>query len=303
MDGARAHTAGAADGTRLAWYLHGAPGAGAPVVLTNGLSTSENFWMHVVAALAPRLPVVHWHYRGHGASGAAGAAGYTIETHSRDLEAVVRAAQAATAAARAPVHVAFSMGVIVLLELYRRRPDLVGAMVLIAGGADHPYATSRAFRVPGARRAVRAALAAAAPLVPRLSPVLRRASESRALFPLARATGAIGRGAPRAEVERFFRTVGAMDHRAYWETLRSLMDARASDVLPSVRVPVLIVAPERDVMALRGDLEALRRGIPDAEWWLVPGTGHAVLLEEGPLVAERVRAFVERVVAAPALTP
>ena len=44
------------------------------------------------------------------------------------------------------------------------------------------------------------------------------------------------------------------------------MEARASDVLPRVRVPVLIVAPERDVMVLRGDLGALRDGIRGAEW-------------------------------------
>jgi pimeloyl-ACP methyl ester carboxylesterase len=104
--------------------------------------------------------------------------------------------------------------------------------------------------------------------------------------------GALGESAPRAEVERFFRAVGAMDLRAYVGTLASLVGARASDILPRVRVPVLVVAPERDVMALRGDLVALREAIPGAEWLELPGTSHAVLLEAGSTIADRVRAFV-----------
>jgi pimeloyl-ACP methyl ester carboxylesterase len=297
MKDAIAHTTRAGDGTPLAWYLHGDPAAGPLTVLSNGLSTSDNFWAALVAALAPDGRVVHWHYRGHGRSGHAGEDGYTILAHSRDLEAVTRAALAERPSPTPPLHVAFSMGVTVVLELYRRCPELVGGLVLIAGGADHPYASSPAFQIPGARQAIAAALGAAAPLVPHLSPLLRRASTSPVVYPLSRALGAIGARAPREEVETFFRTFGEMDHHAYWETLRSLMEAHASDVLPEVRVPVLVVAPERDVMALRGDLEGLRR-IPGAEWWLVPGTGHAMLLEEGERIGARVRELAARLAAA-----
>jgi pimeloyl-ACP methyl ester carboxylesterase len=167
--------------------------------------------------------------------------------------------------------------------------------VLVAGGADHPHASSPLFRVPGVRRAVRGAMRVAAPLVPRASPIARRVAAMKALFPMARAVGAIGKDAPRAEVEHFFRSVGAMDLEAYWESMRSLMEAHASDVLPRVNVPVLIVAPESDVMAARGDLVALRAGIAGAEWVVVPGTTHAMLLEAGAAVAERVKEFIGRV--------
>jgi pimeloyl-ACP methyl ester carboxylesterase len=65
-------------------------------------------------------------------------------------------------------------------------------------------------------------------------------------------------------------------------------------VLARVKVPVLIVSPESDVLAARADLETLREGIPGAEWVAVPGTTHAMLLEAGDVVAEKVREFVER---------
>ncbi len=288
----------AGDGTSIAWHTHlGArdeapPCDRAPVLLTNGLSTTENFWKHLVSALAATTHLVHWSYRGHGQSEPARSGDYAIQTHADDLLRVTEAVRGHGAFAGAPVHIAFSMGVTVLLELYRRRPDLVRAMVLIAGGADHPYASSTALRLPGARAVVRAALRTAAPVVPHLAPIARRISASRALFPLGRAAGVFGPDAPRDELEHFLRAVGSMDLRAYWESMRSLMEARASDVLPRVRVPVLVIAPERDVMALRADLAALHGRIPGAEWMVVPRTGHAMLLEAGGVVSERIQEFL-----------
>jgi pimeloyl-ACP methyl ester carboxylesterase len=286
----------AADGTRLGWTTHAEDEAAArgqvPIVLTNGLSTTPTFWGPLVAELAPDHRVVHWSYRGHFESDAARSGDYSIATHADDLARVTEAVRAAGSFARPPVHVAFSMGVTVLLEMIRRRPDLASALVLVAGGPDRPHASSAVFRAPGVDRAVRAALRAASPIVPRLSPIARRVARSPALFTLARATGAIGEDAPRAEIEQFFRAVGAMDLEAYWESLRSLMDARASDVLARIRAPTLVISPESDVLASVGDLQAMRRAIPGAEWMYLRRTSHAILLEAGTEVAQRIRAFI-----------
>ena len=293
----------AEDGTEIAWRTHvgtaseEALRAKRAILLTNGLSTTDNFWGPIVQGLAGENRVVNWSYRGHGESESARSKDYAIRTHADDLARVAEAMRAYGMGELPPVHVAFSMGVTVLLELYRARPELVGAMVLVAGGADHPHSSSAFFRVPGMRRAVRGALRLAAPIVPRASPIARRVAAARALFPVAQALGAIGKDAPREEVEHFFRTVGAMDLEAYWESMRSLMEAHASDVLARVKVPVLIVAPERDLLAARRDLVTLREGIPGAEWVMVPGTTHAMLLEAGGVVADRVRGFLGRVMA------
>jgi pimeloyl-ACP methyl ester carboxylesterase len=292
----------AEDGTEIAWRTHVGGGndealrAKRAIVLTNGLSTTDNFWSAIVAGLGGENRVVHWSYRGHGESQSARSKDYTIRTHVADLARVTEAVRAYGRSELPPVHVAFSMGVTVLLELYRARPELVGGMVLVAGGADHPHASSAFFRVPGMRKVVQGAMRLAAPIVPHASPLARRVAAAKALFPMARAVGAIGKDAPREEVEHFFRTVGAMDLEAYWESMRALMDAHASDMLGEVKVPVLIVAPERDVLAARGDLLALRDGIPGAEWVIVPRTTHAMLLEAGGVVAEKVTGFVERAI-------
>jgi pimeloyl-ACP methyl ester carboxylesterase len=296
------HFARGSDGTEIAWY---APEFGAtskipagPVkalsslVLTNGLSTTARFWKTVATGLAESHRVVDWSYRGHGESASAANSDYTLATHADDLLRVTLAVVAKEPSGTPPpVHIAFSMGVTVLLELYRQRPDLVRAMVLIAGGADSPYASAAAIQTATARAAVRAVLRAVTPVMPLAQPIYKRVLAMNALVKIAKASGVIGRTAPDAEIAHFFQSVGAMDSRAYFGTLASLVNAHASDVLGQVRVPVLIVAPERDVMALREDLRALRSGIPHAEWVLLPKTGHAILLEAGEEIARRIRKF------------
>ena len=300
----------AADRTRIAWQTHlaggdeEAVGARPLIVLTNGLSTTENFWDGLIPPLASAYRVVHWSYRGHSKSESARSGDYAITTHADDLARVTEAAIARGTNASTPLHVAFSMGVTVLLELYRRRPDLVAGMVLIAGGADQPRASSALFRVPLARQALHVALRAAARVAPRTPGILRRASSSKAIFPIARAVGALGPDAPREPMEHFFRALGDMDMRAYWASARSLAEAHASDVLPTVNVPVLVIAPASDVLASRGDLEALRDSIPGVSWLEVPNTSHAILLEAADVVAAAVCEFLAGVRShAPRLRP
>jgi pimeloyl-ACP methyl ester carboxylesterase len=284
----------AADGTQIAWHTHRGDDddptcrARLPIVLTNGLSTTENFWDGLSASLAPAYRVVHWNYRGHAKSERARSGDYTVATHADDLTRVTEAVIARGTRASPPVHVAFSMGVTVLLELYRRRPDLVGGMVLVAGGADQPRASSPLYRLPLARQALRGALRAASVMAPQTAWVLRRATVSSALFPIARVLGAVGPRTPRESMEHFFREAAAMDTHAYWESARSLVEAHASDVLPTVTVPVVVVAPASDVLASRGDLEALRRSIAGARWLEVPDTTHAILIEAPDVVASAV---------------
>jgi len=288
----------ARDGTPIAWHSY-APSAGRSepaVILTNGLGTTANFWKDLVRGLAPDRTVVHWDYRGHGASGVSQTRDYSIATQADDLARVTEATLAGLAslpsAGAGVVQVGFSMGVTVVLELYRRRPELVRAMVLIAGGADFPYAASALFRVPGARAVFRGGLAAIAPVFPRLSPILKRASRSPAIYSLGRLMGAVNEDAPRSELEHFFHAVGDMDGDAYWSSLRGLFGSHASDVLPLIQVPVLVVAPGWDLMAPEADLDLLRRRIPGVQWLQIPGTGHAVLLEAGQQVAAGVSRFL-----------
>ncbi len=138
----------APDGTRIAYHTHSGelPEAVAeremaswpPVLLTNGIGTSENFWRYLVANLEQDHRVVHWNYRGHGHSDEARDGDYSVKAQVDDLERVTQAMMA-QGDGSPPHHIAFSMGVRVVLELYRRRPEWVKGMTLIAGPPGVPF--------------------------------------------------------------------------------------------------------------------------------------------------------------------
>ncbi|MBE2249856.1 MAG: alpha/beta hydrolase [Myxococcus sp.] len=276
----------AADGTPIAFHTHGAS-RGPVVLLTNGIGTTENFWRFLVADLSVDHTVVHWDYRGHGHTPTAASRDYRLRTHADDLGRVTRRVMERDG--RPPVHLAFSMGVAVLLELYRTQPELVRAMGLIAGAPDAPGTGVGLFRLPGASAAVRTAAALATPVVPLVAPLVKLFLRSRLPYPVALAAGVLQPGAARADIDQFLAGVAAMDPLAYWHTLRGLLGALGSDVLPRVSVPVHLIAASKDRLMPAAQLEAMRRALPHATFTRIDDAGHAGLVEKGPEMARAVR--------------
>jgi pimeloyl-ACP methyl ester carboxylesterase len=291
----------APDGTRVAWHTHFGnlmeDSADAEledwpaVLLTNGIGTTENFWRYVVANLEQDHRVVHWDYRGHGGSEDSRNGDYRMPVHVDDLERVTEAVMA-RGNGRPPLHVAFSMGVRVLLELYRRRPDLVPAATLIAGTPGALGSGSHRLGARVALAATRGVLRAATPALPLAAPVAHAVMASRFAYPLGRAVGALRSRAPRADIDEFMQALRRMSPQAYWHTLRGLMEGHAWDVVPSVRVPTLIIAAADDTLVPLSEMERMRDAMPHAHWLRVDDAGHAGLLEAGTEIADAVRGFL-----------
>jgi len=284
------------DGTSIAWHAHGGkPRSSSPrstLLLTNGLGTSEGFWRHLVHAFAHEHDVIHWDYRGHGQSAPAATGDYTIRTHAEDLARVTEAVLEQTEG-RPPVHVGFSMGVTVALELYRARPDLVGALILLGGPADAPYATSFPLRLPGVLPLVRKALAVLEPLALWGAPAFHALATSRLAYPLARTLRIVEKTAPREDIEGMALALTRMDARAFWSSMVSLMGAHASDVLPTVHVPTLVIGAANDKFVPKKQIRQLSSLLPGSGTLMIERTGHGILVEAGPQVATAIRRFLE----------
>jgi len=288
------HWLEARDGARIAWHVHlgrsasEAELAGRPaVLLTNGVGTSENFWKHIVEALEVDYRVVHWDYRGHGMSEPSKYGDYSVQAHVDDMTRVLEAVGETPV-----VQVAFSMGVPILLELFRRHPEKVPAAALIAGAPDAPGAGTFPWSLPGTRAAVKRLLDAVSPAVPRLAPRVRRLLRSSVPYPLGRALGVLRARAPRDEIEQMME---GLDPVAFFESVRALMRTDASDVLPRFKVPALIVAARNDKLMPIKQVRRMRDALPHAAYLEVEDAGHASLVEAGPEISAAVRAFVDRV--------
>lgn len=279
----------AGDGTPIAFHTHG-EAAGPTVLLTNGIGTTENFWRFLVADLVRDHSVVHWDYRGHGSTPLAASGDYSMRTQADDLARVTR--QVMERGGPPPVHVGFSMGVAVLLELYRVHPELVRALVLIAGAPDAPGTGTWLFKLPGSLAAARALAFLATPVVPLLTPAFRAFVRSSLPYPAARLAGIIQPHAPKPDIDQFLAAMGRMDPIAYWRTLRALLGAHGSDVLAKVAVPVLIVAAAQDALMPLAQVQQMRAGLPHARYVEIQQAGHAGLLEKGPEMARAVRSLL-----------
>jgi pimeloyl-ACP methyl ester carboxylesterase len=302
----------APDGTRLACHTHHGelPGktfpremAGwPPVLLTNGIGSSENFWRHIVANLERDHRVVHWNYRGHGQSEDAVSGEYGIPAHVDDLERVTEAMMA-EGNGRPPHHIAFSMGVRVVLELYRRRPELVPAMTLIAGPAGATGGQDARWTSRLRQGAFKQVLRAATPLVPLASPAVRLFLGSPLAYPLGRLAGTLRARAPREDIRELLTAVRQMSPTAYWKTFLGLMEGDAWDVLARVKVPVQLIAAANDQIVPLREMQRMRRQLPHAHWLLVEDAGHAGLVEAGSEIADAVRAFLVEHCLEPAAGP
>lgn len=291
----------APDGTRVAYHTHcgNLPEesveremASRPsVLLTNGIGTSENFWRHIVANLEQDHRVVHWNYRGHGHSDESRSGDYSVQTQVEDLERITEELMR-RGDGRPPHHIAFSMGVRIVLELYRRRPDLIPAMTLIAGapGAAGAWRQGRLARLGFS--AMKQAIDAATPLIPLAAPMVRAFLASPFAYPAGRLTGTLRARAPRVDLDEFFASLRRMSPEAYWKTLQGLMEGHAWDVFAKVQVPTQIIAATHDLIVPLSDMEQMRRVLPQARWLRVEDAGHAGLVEAGSEIADAVRSYL-----------
>ncbi len=281
----RERFATAADGTRLWWA---AAGRGAPaVVLTDGIACSGWIWRDLLPRLSARHRVVHWNLRGHGRTGAPrDSRRCTIGDCADDLLRVMNAAGLDSA-----VLVGHSMGVQICLEAHRREPERVEALALLCGVPGHlldhfhgsgllarvcPFVELFVALAPGAvARAYRAALST------------RFAVEFALAFEVNRKL------LPREDLARFLAGAGLVDVRSYARLLASAALHDATDHLPDIRVPVLVVAGDRDTWTPFSLSLRMHEAIPGSELLVLPGGTHAGLLEHAELVAPRLERFLE----------
>jgi len=106
----------------LDWGTAGLP----PLLCLHGITQTAHSWDEVAPALAQTHHVRALDQRGHGDSPWAPDGDYRLTTQSHDVEAFLRAIDAAPA-----VLIALSMGGLVALSLAARAPDLVGALVVV----------------------------------------------------------------------------------------------------------------------------------------------------------------------------
>ncbi|HJR86088.1 MAG TPA: alpha/beta hydrolase [Acidimicrobiia bacterium] len=242
---------------------------GPPLVLIHGLAGSSIAeWYKVAPLLADRFRVLMIDHRSHGLS-VADKGRFEIADVADDIASVLDQLDTGPVAL-----VGYSMGGAIVQALAHRHPDLVSRLVLVATLSHHPRGW-RELRQLGAliTRAWERATGTGTP-------------EVRTAYLLS--TGVVAREHGRwlwEETHRRDPDAGAQASRALFR-----FDSRAW--LPTLRVPTLVVIPERDQLVPAKWQREMARLIERAETVEVVGGRHEIPWSHAELLAQRIEKFL-----------
>jgi pimeloyl-ACP methyl ester carboxylesterase len=94
--------------------------------------------------------------------------------------------------------------------------------------------------------------------------------------------------------------VRSMDLPLFLRMLTAAGEHSAEDLLPTIDVPTLVVAGERDTFTPLFLAEAMAKAMPKAELFVVKNGSHVAPLEQHDMVDEKIRAFLRDEACAPA---
>ncbi len=278
------------DGTEIFYSLAG-PGEDPrepDIVLCDGVGCDGFVWKYLVPTLAARHRVIRYHYRGHGYSKTPlHMDRFRIEDLVDDLYSVLDHIGAIE-----PVILAgHSVGVQVILEAHRHRPERIGALVPTCGSYGRPLDTFHDGEF----------LKKMFPILYQLFTGFPEAMMRlwRALLPSSFAywtallAGEVNRSLIRLEdLQPYFEHLSRMDAQVFANALHYASTHSARDHLPRIDVPTLVIAAENDTFTPAWLSHEMADHIPNAELLMVPKGSHAAPIEQPDLILLRLEKFL-----------
>jgi pimeloyl-ACP methyl ester carboxylesterase len=259
-------------------------------ILSDGILCDGFIWKYVWDELGAVVPLVHWHYRGHGRSAPpADPERIDIAAHAEDLGAVRRQVGDPPC-----VLVGHSMGCQVALEAYRQRPEGVRGLVLLCGSFGN--VTSTFHNVPVLELVLPKLLDLALKAPDVVRAVWSRLPPQLALK-IALKAGEIDPERVHAEdMLPYLSHMTHVDFPMFLRMLRAAGEHTAGDLLPTIDLPVLVIAGERDTFTPPFLAMAMTEAMPRGEILMVPRGTHVTPIEQPELVNARIEKFLrERV--------
>lgn len=300
----------ASDGVPLAVREAGPTDAPMTVVFAHGYTLSMDSWhfqrRQLQARFGSGIRMVFYDQRGHALSGKGARANATISQLARDLDSVI----AATAPTGPIVTIGHSMGGMSVLGYVARHPEAVRDRVCGVG----LVATAKSELSEAGLAAVldTRAVASFVGLVGRSPGVFTSGRKAFGAlispFIYGGAFGDPARTSPTVArfVDDLIASTDVLTIANFFDALRGHDESAAMPVLRDMRTTIL--CGDRDMLTPLDRSADIAEDLPDAEFVVVPGAGHMVMLEEparasevlGDLIADAIEGWRTRGGAAPA---
>jgi len=243
---------------------------GVPVVLSHALGLDLSMWHAFAHELGETHPVLRYDHRGHGGS--------SVPPGPYTLDALVDdAARLIGEWGRGPVvFIGLSMGGMVGQGLAIRHPQRVRGLVLANTAARYPEAAQATWtqRVAAVQEGGMAAVADM--VVERYLHADFRASEP-------------------AFAAALRQTLLRCDPAGYIASCRAVAAVDWLDALPSIKVPTLVIAGDRDLGATPAMAQQIAERISGAKLEVMKDASHLSVAEQPEAFATLVRGFLKRV--------
>ncbi|HVE76032.1 MAG TPA: alpha/beta hydrolase [Actinomycetota bacterium] len=274
------------DGTKIAYRLWGEDTGLTPLLCCSGIACNDVYWTYLAPELAAERLVVTWDYPYHGDSSAA------LDADAIGIDSLARHASAvlAEAGVKKAAITGHSMGVQVVLEMFRSNKEAAKALIPIAG----PYGqTVSGLYGTNAGVYLLSFLERAARTQPDLTRRFWKVAANPALAdPFGRLTGLIGH-APAELMRQYFDHVAQIDPLPLFEMFRKGQEHSAEEILEHIDVPVLILHGTADVMSPFSLAEEMKRRIPGAELVALENGGHTLPIEDPETINGEIRRFLQ----------
>ncbi len=279
--------AAAPDGTRLfVRTSFGERAEGTTAILCDGIACDGFIWKYLWEELPAVMPVAHWNYRGHGRSA------MPADPDRVDIPALAEDLMAVREHIGNPpcVLIGHSMGCQVALEELRKHKDGVRGLVLLCGSYGR---VTKTFRGVPILEVLLPKVIAAVQKNPGFVRALWERIPSDISLKLALKAGDLDPDHFHVEDLRPYVThMRSLDLPLFLRMLTAAGEHSAEDLLPSIDVPVLVVAGERDTFTPLFLAEAMAKAIPKAELFVVKNGSHVAPLEQHDLVGQKIASFL-----------
>jgi pimeloyl-ACP methyl ester carboxylesterase len=285
------------DGVRVFYSVEG-PKDAPPLLFCYGLVCSKLQWKYQMEKFRNTHRVIYMDYRGHGQSSRPDdASTVTIENLARDLVELMDELGISSA----PV-LGHSLGVNIILDLYRIAPKRVKALVLANGTSKDPFETMFHHNF------LQVAFPAIRKIHSFFPEVLGKFWRSQGTNPINQEFIALAgfnpKFAKREDINEYLRLTSTVDLDIFMSLLTDFMKHDATHWLHEVKVPTLVIAGQKDLITPPLNQKILAQLIPGAEFLEVKEGSHCPQMEKPDEVNKAIAEFLafERTLAKPKKT-
>lgn len=272
------------DGVKLYYERHGKK---KPVfICCNGIGVSIFFWKYIIKHFSGKGSVIVWDYRGHGKSSyPPDLDNLTMERNARDAKCILDAEGVDKA-----ILLGHSMGTQVIFEFYRHFPENCLALIPILGTYKHPADTF--FNTSLSKYL----LLYAANFVNKAPSLAKKIWDfifnEKIAYQVARLFIIHPTLCPYDDMVPYFEHLRSLRIEVFFNMAKKMQEHSAEDVLPKIKVPVLIIAGDKDVFTPPYLSYEMQRLIPRSELLMIRQGSHAALVEQPDLINCAIERFI-----------